>query len=460
MNKMAERKIGEKGEVLSFIHFNKCRCRKWMSALVALVFLFTVCSPGYARIGNYGDSETSDNFYSGVFSAVLSAIMVYAGGANEGTGSWTAVASAAAYNIAGVYSYYHAYEEYGETYKLFGIWELACDDCLGIEGFDIDISRGEFVAITASVIAGMVAGMISSSVAAKQAVASTVSSAAGEAAAEQALAELSKSVAEFVMGDILYSFLTNWASALLQQALTEGFTSWFRSEAFGELIGLEEGETLDKTLATILGQMAGSYTGGMARSAIQRAVGLMFGGKFYMTREGKVVTAKQKALLDAITNSGKVEVKNATAMKKGKDGTLKEINRTITVKDMAQAAFNSKTGNYELKDGTVIVIKGGSAGFLSAVNSYKAQVVTATPILKAFGDVARGRDGVALQDKSILGGMAGTIRHMGWKPLINALAQVAYLKATGFDTYTRRGRERRRDQAQQLAMARDRKSVV
>ena len=105
MKKIRETKIGEKGEVLSFIRFNKSKFRKWMSALIAFAFLFNVCSPSWARVGNYGDSDTQDAFWGGALAGLITDIFILI------SGGWSSLASTGAGTIAGVYAYYESYED-------------------------------------------------------------------------------------------------------------------------------------------------------------------------------------------------------------------------------------------------------------------------------------------------------------------------------------------------------------
>lgn len=128
------KKSGGKGEML----------KKWMSAILALIFLFNSCIPPvWAREGNCGKTTPGEAFTGGALVGAVTSIACWIDPAAGAAGS---IAS----DIAGLYMYYEYYDTYGETQWQFDLF-----------GNEITVSKGQVWSMVAGMCAGMVAGYLS-----------------------------------------------------------------------------------------------------------------------------------------------------------------------------------------------------------------------------------------------------------------------------------------------------------
>jgi hypothetical protein len=138
-------KTGGKGEVLVFSPSRFRKPKKWISALMALIFLFTsLCPAQAARSGNYGDYSSGDMFLLGFIAGAITDICIMFGNPYAG------VAGSVCANIASVYMYYNHYQSSGETVCSFTIF-----------GTEVNISRQAFWSMVAGVVGGIAGGWIS-----------------------------------------------------------------------------------------------------------------------------------------------------------------------------------------------------------------------------------------------------------------------------------------------------------
>ncbi|MBL7130248.1 MAG: hypothetical protein ISS45_02380, partial [Candidatus Omnitrophica bacterium] len=122
--------------------FSSWRGKRWMSAIIALIFLFSTCTPTYAgRLGNYGSETPFSAWGKGFLSGIFTGIACIADPTGAAVGS---VAS----DLTSLTMYYTMYESYGEPMEILG--------------YKLPISKGQFwsmvVGITASAVAGFVTG--------------------------------------------------------------------------------------------------------------------------------------------------------------------------------------------------------------------------------------------------------------------------------------------------------------
>ncbi len=124
------------------------RPKKWMSAIIALIFLLNVCSPAWAiREGNYGDTTSLEAFGAGFLSGAVTDIFIMWGGGC--TGSFAAAIGSIVSNIVGVYMYYNNYEDYGKPVMSFDLF-----------GTEVTIGRGQFWSMVAGIVASCIAGVV------------------------------------------------------------------------------------------------------------------------------------------------------------------------------------------------------------------------------------------------------------------------------------------------------------
>ncbi len=141
--KIEERTMKEK-EILVFTSaFN--RTKKWLSLTIALIFLFNISSPAWARQGNYGKTESWDAFAQGALAGLVTTISC---ALNPVAGAVGSVAG----DITGLVMYYCFYETHGKPMELFGS-ELKL--------FGHTITQGQFWSMVASVVASAAAGYFS-----------------------------------------------------------------------------------------------------------------------------------------------------------------------------------------------------------------------------------------------------------------------------------------------------------
>ena len=102
---------GGKGEILAFSFFRK---KKWLSAIMALIFLLSSCSPAWAsRAGNYGDKDAGTNFLLGGLAGVVTVVSSILNPVGAAAGS-------VAGDLTGLFMYYNFYTSYGQTIKICG----------------------------------------------------------------------------------------------------------------------------------------------------------------------------------------------------------------------------------------------------------------------------------------------------------------------------------------------------
>lgn len=148
-------KPGKKDSVVFFTNPSFKRPKKYISAIMALVFLLTVCQPLEARPGNYGEYSSGEMFGMGMLVGAITDIMILLSCGTGGVpGGIAAGAGAVASQLTGLYMYYNEYETSGET-----IFEM---DLFGTE---VKISRGAFWSMVAGVVVGCAAGWAAGGVA-------------------------------------------------------------------------------------------------------------------------------------------------------------------------------------------------------------------------------------------------------------------------------------------------------
>jgi hypothetical protein len=94
------------------LFFSSCffkRSKKWVSTIMAPVFLFTSFSPAYAREGNYGDESTGAAALNGAVGGLVCSIGAM-------TGGWMSTIIIAASDLTSLGMYYGAYSESGKPF--------------------------------------------------------------------------------------------------------------------------------------------------------------------------------------------------------------------------------------------------------------------------------------------------------------------------------------------------------
>ncbi|MDD5155268.1 MAG: hypothetical protein PHF11_02145, partial [Candidatus Omnitrophica bacterium] len=123
--------------------FSFFKKQKWLSAVVALVFLLNTCSPAWARPGNYGETSSFESWGNGALAGFATSAACVIAGPNA---PYVAVGSAVS-DITNLVLYNTMYHSYGE--EMFNI-------------FGISVSKGEFWSMFAGTVATLLAGTIQS----------------------------------------------------------------------------------------------------------------------------------------------------------------------------------------------------------------------------------------------------------------------------------------------------------
>lgn len=135
----------KKESVVFFTNPSLKRPKKWVSAIMALVLLLTICQPLEARPGNHGEYSTGEMFALGFLAGAITDVIIILG--NGGPVSYAAAAGSVASQLVGLYMYYYVYDSSGETVCSFEIF-----------GTEVEISRGAFWSMVAGVTVGCAVG--------------------------------------------------------------------------------------------------------------------------------------------------------------------------------------------------------------------------------------------------------------------------------------------------------------
>lgn len=218
-----KRKSGGKGEIL---FFSFPIGKRWMSAILALIFLFNTCFPAWARDGNYGRTESFEAFTGGLLAGLVTGLGCYL---NPAVGMYGSVTS----DLVGLYMYYNYYHDYGRT--MFTI-------------FGIDISYGQFY----SMVAGICAGAIVAYVQAMQTAAAQLvaTEAATSEATKQAVEAAAKAAAEAAIKEAAAKGITGEAcKKMIEEAIKKATEAAIRdaiNAALKEAGKKLSGQAIDK----------------------------------------------------------------------------------------------------------------------------------------------------------------------------------------------------------------------
>ena len=126
----------KKGDLLTLSFFKKSR---WMSVVIALIFLVNTCAPAWAREGNFGTTTALGSLGRGALAGVVTAVSCYVDPVAGAVGSITG-------DLVGLYMYYYSYSSYGET---------------EIEIGSMKITKGQLYSMVAGTVASLGASYIS-----------------------------------------------------------------------------------------------------------------------------------------------------------------------------------------------------------------------------------------------------------------------------------------------------------
>ena len=233
----------KKGDFLAFSFFKKSR---WMSVVIALIFLLNTCAPAWAREGNYGPSTSLGSFASGVLAGAVTFVSCYIDPTAGAAGS-------VAGDLTGLFLFYYSYNDYGKTWIKIG---------------KMEISKGQVCSMVAGIVASVAASYASGAISgagsaagesgseaaegAAQAAGSTAGATAGataEATAESVASGTSQGLISSVISsaiqlpvDIIKS-IVNFFSDLFSAAIDQAFENLFVSlgdafATFGETIAM------------------------------------------------------------------------------------------------------------------------------------------------------------------------------------------------------------------------------
>ncbi|MCP4652950.1 MAG: hypothetical protein GY858_06150 [Candidatus Omnitrophica bacterium] len=275
-NKMGS---GDRGRFLNF-SLSSFKGKKIVSAIVALIFLFNVCTPAYAwRDGNHSHTTSAAAFGGGALGGLVTGVFILIG--NGGLTSWGSVVAGAASDITGAIMYYESYDTYDETMTIGGE-EL--DWSLG--KVDITITKGQFWSMTAGIIAGCIVGVVGG-------VASGVKTAAAEAAKEgvkeissEAIKEVTKTATDIavetmknvVVGSMIGA-VAGAAGGAIVGAISDGKEGALKGLGKGAVLGAAAGaggalltgvlRGIEKVLASTMGD---SLAGTIAENVINHTL--------------------------------------------------------------------------------------------------------------------------------------------------------------------------------------------
>lgn len=139
----------EKEKVLFFTAPSFRKPKRWISAIMAFVFLFQTLSPAWAREGNYGETKSWEMFAVGGLASAVTNVCILWGGSGD-AGLWGAAAVGAgsvASDLTGYYMYRNYYNTSGESVIEFDLF-----------GVEVNISKQAFWSMVAGVVAGAAVG--------------------------------------------------------------------------------------------------------------------------------------------------------------------------------------------------------------------------------------------------------------------------------------------------------------